>query len=274
MGQRDFYWVIGEGTDIGKTTLATALLRIFNRRRHPAIGFKPYSAVLLSQLADESWEIDPAAGGMIAGLDARKLALSSPLTSADDIECIVPVQYVCHPHFHSALLARTGSRAIGDKALVRSDHHRAFLDRPDIAAFFDRRGIALGEMAAAEHLKLAACPGHSQDEVVRSFDHLTARDGIAAIVCEGIGQFLPVWRDMPVVDHLLHVGMNAVRLFPNIRLSLDGRRYETLQTSKMIDHLLGGGAVSAVLPLAPAAERARVAEEVIETLLSAAGLAR
>jgi hypothetical protein len=272
---QDFYLVIGQGTDVGKTTLATALLRVLNRHRHPAIGFKPYSAILLTPLANAIWEDKPARKGNIIGNDSVNLANASPLTGLEDVECIVPVQYVCHPNYHSAIFARTGSRIIGDRRLLRSDHQGAFLDRPDLAALLDRNGIALDEMARAKHLKLSSCPGHSHDQVDASYRQLASRDPTAAVVCEGIGPFLPLWRGIPVIDHLFFIGMSAVRFFPNIRLSLDGGRHDNLQNGKMIDHLLGrGGGLSAVLPLAPDDERAHVTETVVEGLLQEAKAVR
>lgn len=71
MGQ-NFYWVIGQGTDVGKTTLATALRRILNRRGTPALGVGGLSAPL--PLAP-STEREQVAEEVIDGLlQAAKLA--------------------------------------------------------------------------------------------------------------------------------------------------------------------------------------------------------
>ncbi|MTW23010.1 hypothetical protein [Allochromatium palmeri] len=36
------FWVIGTATNVGKTTVATALIRHLNASGLPALGFKPY----------------------------------------------------------------------------------------------------------------------------------------------------------------------------------------------------------------------------------------
>jgi hypothetical protein len=269
MGQ-DFYWVIGRGTDTGKTTIATALLRSLNRRGYPALGFKPYSAVLLPSLVDAMCEPGSATRGQIAGRDALDLASASPLTGAADVECTVAVQYVCYPSYRSAMIARIGSAAIDERIILRSDHQRQFLDRPDIAALFEAGGIAMSKMAWADHLKLSGCPANSQEQVGKSFRRLAARDGVTAVVCEGIGQFLPLWRGMPTVDHLFYIDMSSVRFFPNIRLDLKVDQYETLYAAKMIDHIVNRNVgLFTPLPIVRTDFRHLVADELVENLLQA-----
>jgi hypothetical protein len=274
MGQ-EFYWVIGQGTDVGKTTLATALLRILNRRHYPALGFKPYSATLLTSVIDAMCDPDATDKGKLFGSDAVDLATHSPLTGIADVECIVPVQYICYPNFHSAIVARIGSDIIGDRLCLRSDHQRAFLDRSDIVAIFDRNDAPTRDMVSADHLRLSTCPARSQDHVARSYRNLASRDGVTAIICEGVGQFLPLWRGMPVIDHLFYVEMSSVRFFPNIRLDLKVEQHDTLYSCKLIDHVLrGDGGLFELLPMVDTAQRERVAEEVVDNLLRRASPAQ
>jgi hypothetical protein len=272
MGQ-ECYWVIGPRTEVGKTTLAAALLRVLNRRRCGALGFKPYSATLFAGAIERMCDPQSPTKSSLVGKDARTLADSSPLTGVADAECIVPVQYICHPHYHSAMIARIGSRTIDDRRCIKSDDHRDFLARSDVASIFDRNRSSTGDMESSPNLAFSKAPADGRDLVAKSYEALVSRSGVDVVVCEGAGQFLPLWRGAPVVDHILHVDTVAVRLFPNIRLSSDTRQLETLRSGKTIDYILrDAGGVSTVFPMVPTSQRELVAEETVETLMHAAKL--
>jgi hypothetical protein len=271
MGQ-DCYWVIGPRTDAGKTTIATALVRQLNRRGCPALGFKPYSATLLADLVDRIHDPGADAAGRILGEDATSLARSSPLTEVADAECIVPVQYVCHPNYHRAVVARVGSATIGERRILRCDRQGACLGRADVVALFIANGTPIGEMEPADHLMLSTAPSLGGDLVDKSYRLLAARDGVAATVCEGAGPFLPSWSGMPVVDHVVQLDEGVVRFFPNIRLNLAGEQRETLHAARTIERLLAGRqGLSAAFPLVPSDRREPLADEVVERLLDGRG---
>jgi hypothetical protein len=272
MGQ-ELYWVIGSLTNVGKTTIAAALLRILNRRQCPALAFKPYSATLLTTRIDAMCDPDPRTRGYLFGNDAEDLANSSPLTGISDVECIVPVQYICHPHYNNAIVARIGSRIINNRKFFKNDHQREMLSRSDLVSIFDLNDTPIRDMAASDQIKISTFPTNNQEVVESSYRSLASRDRVAAIVCEGVGQFLPLWRGGPTVDHIFHVGINRVRFFPHIRLNLAIERHVSLRSSKTIENILGDcGGVSAVLPLARTSQRELVAEELVEGLLRAAKL--
>lgn len=41
----EIFWVVGSDTSVGKTTLATALIRVLNRLGKTTVGFKPHAGI-------------------------------------------------------------------------------------------------------------------------------------------------------------------------------------------------------------------------------------
>ena len=107
------YWVVGNGTDVGKTTVATALIKVLSARGQRTIGFKPYAASLLHTIIDFMIEKYPKVPCKLFGNDAWELTAASPLTG---LEIIDPDQ----PTVSSPLyLAETGRRAEMAQRIVK-----------------------------------------------------------------------------------------------------------------------------------------------------------
>ena len=87
----EIYWVVGDQTDIGKTTIAAALIRVLNQNQIPALGFKPYGGSNLRDVVDFMLAQFPKSNCAAYGPDALKLTRASPLTSDEHIDLVCPV---------------------------------------------------------------------------------------------------------------------------------------------------------------------------------------
>lgn len=110
MTKTEVYWVIGEDTDCGKTTIATALIRELNRLGISSMGFKPISGILFTEKHDLLNDEFPLSKCGIFGNDALKLCDASPLSTREMLDIVNPSLLLCHDSYDEPLLIRVGSR--------------------------------------------------------------------------------------------------------------------------------------------------------------------
>ncbi len=208
----EVYWIMGDGTGVGKTTLACALIRALNQAGTPSAGFKPYGAMLLENVARLVADLDPSPWRLY-GEDAVALARASPLTSVEMGDIVGPSQFLCHSRWPSALLARTGSMALNNLEYFRSDQAIALEQGLDIQARLEQTGFPLAAAKPLGKLDFFGTASLSPEKQKPAFDYLL-RLGAASIVCEGAGRFIPNWQDCPGVNHVISIAEGRAAFFP------------------------------------------------------------
>ena len=265
----EIYWVIGDATNAGKTTIATALLRVLNREGIPAVAFKPFGGSLLRDLVDLMLARYPDTRCGMFGDDALRLTEASSLTGPDHIDIVSPVQCVYHPNWRSPLLMRTGSAKLGNLTLAHDARRETLLRRADISALLRRARLAGSKPQHFPDVRFAGLPGYAGDAVQRAFAHL-AELAPGAIVCEGAAGFTPAWAGGPGPNHVLLVEGGKVHLQTRVDLPGDteamapvrvvARRLETL-----------GRRVSTPIPVVETSRRNQAAEWTVRRLFDKAG---
>ena len=266
-------WVIGSGTDVGKTTIATAFIRAMNRRGTPTVGFKPYAVSMLKDLIDFMLEKIPGSKCSFFGRDGWELSTASPLTRNELVDTVVPLQLLCHPSWGSNILARTGSVATGDVEYFRSKYAASIQTRPDMVELARKTGLPICEAKIVDPLTILATPPFTPQKQQRSFDHLVGL-GAKCVVCEGGNRFLPVWSGCPYPDHLVVLIDGMVRFYPNFAIGYDVTAVATLSSGNEFLELLdsfGTRYLSLPLYVAESGRRREVADQIVENLIDAAG---
>ena len=82
-------WVVGDNTNVGKTTITAALIRTLNSMGVGTIGYKPYAGARLIDIIDLLQEIS-CGDGQLVGRDARQLVKASPMITTDLLEVVNP----------------------------------------------------------------------------------------------------------------------------------------------------------------------------------------
>ncbi|NIA68917.1 hypothetical protein HBA54_09960 [Pelagibius litoralis] len=209
------YWVVGSGTNIGKTTIATALIRALNGNGERAVGFKPYASSRLYDLIDFMIEVYPRSQCKLFGKDAWRLSTASPLTGADLVDLVVPTQLLSHPTWRSILLMRTGTTQLNNVEFFCSEYGAKLKERSDLRHIIGRTGLPFDSSVLKADIDITYAPCVSPEKQRDAFNALLDI-GVDAVVCEGAGEWLPIWQDCPVVNHVIFVTGGVVNLFPNL----------------------------------------------------------
>jgi len=266
-------WVIGDGTHVGKTTIATAFIRALSRRGIPTVGFKPYASSMLKDVIDFMLEKIPNAKCALFGSDAWELSMASPLTPGELADTVAPAQLLCHPKWGSTILARTGSAATGDVEYFRSGYTASIAERPDIVELARRTGLPFADAPIVEPLNLLATPPSTPQKQQRAFDHLVAL-GARAVVCEGGSRYLPVWPGSPHPDHVVVLLEGMVHLFPSLGVRYDAGAGATVNSIDEFFQLLVRARAkcrSSPLYLVERERRREMADRIVDTLIDDAG---
>jgi hypothetical protein len=264
------FWVLGSGPDVGKTTIASALVRHLNRQGISAVGFKPHAATRLQDIIDLMIENYPRSKCTVYGGDGLTLANASPLTSIDVVDVVNPVHFICYPEWQAVVLARMGSHVLGNVELYRGRSAAGLIERPDIKQLIAKTGLPLRE--ATEASSLSFYMGASYPDVQnRAFAYL-ANTGAHSLVCEGAGGFSPAWQSCPIVNHIFLVSHGQVHLFPRVDLEINCNPKETLRpVSEIVELLKQRNTQVHMLPLflVESTRRDEAAEQIVEKLLRA-----
>ncbi len=274
-------WVIGSGTDVGKTTIATAFIRAMNRRHAPTVGFKPCAVSMLKNTIDFLLEKFPNSKYSFFGSDAWELSMASPLTRSEFVDTVAPLQFLCHPTWESNLLARTGAVATDDVEYFRSNYAASIQARPDIVELARRTGLPICEAKIVDPLTLLELPPLTPQKQQRAFNRLVAL-GAEVVVCEGGGPLLPVWPGCPypddvvvLLDGIVYFFPNlGVRFFPNISVKFDANAGASLNSKSHFLKLLKSTRAkyfSSALYMVESQRRREIADQIAESLISAAG---
>ncbi|MCP9482668.1 hypothetical protein NNA36_11920 [Shimia sp. CNT1-13L.2] len=262
------WWVIGNGMDAGKTTIASTLIQLLDARKS-AIGFKPRAHYRIHKYFEDFFAYSSNERLMNCG-DGYHLSTNSSLSSVDDIELLVPFQMISSMNFKVPYLVRSGSDQIARRTILTSPFLHDFLKTPldantaDPMAFLQHADTRDQEIG----FKFPRSYRQSQDCIEQSFAKLQERQP-AHIVIEGAGQFLPLWRKNTLVNHLVIVGGFEVQLYHNIGLELHWKQPELPQYGHLLPHLTKQQLTkSASIPITTPDRYTAVAKSVLEGLLS------
>ncbi|MBT9288284.1 dethiobiotin synthase [Prosthecodimorpha staleyi] len=207
-------WVTGSGTEVGKTTVAAALVRVLNRRGYPTTAFKPYAAGLLAEMPERQAWRDPALTGPEVGHDAIQLANASPLTFGY-FDLVAPVQFVCFPDFTKTVMARAGSTLLDNRRYFRPEVPLEIADPDARAALVESLGLALADAVPLPGLNFRDAGKIAPDLPVAAFRRLL-RLRPHTIVIEGATKFIPSFRGGLPIDHLVYLERPAITVHPAV----------------------------------------------------------
>lgn len=217
----EVFWVVGVNTDVGKTTMASALIRFLNKAGRKAVGFKPHAGVGFVDQIDFIAKHYPNTDARIFGSDALELARSSPLTDESMVEIIAPSYRIALPYDRLPFLARVGAKRLGNRRFFRMNGADEFIQRPDV-----RRLVDLFDIPFVEAKSISGRTGLSYidlllpEERTKSLNYLLGL-GADATVFEGAGFNLPVWSGSPPANHILVVYGMWIALYPNVNFQFD-----------------------------------------------------
>jgi hypothetical protein len=221
------YWVIGEATNSGKTTIATSLIRVLNSLGKPTIGFKPLAGIRFSQSKDLLInEIPYSDCGMFGG-DALKLCDASPLTNRGMLDIINPRLLLFKDNILEPLLIRIGSKKLNNLDYFRGEFLEEFLKDDENKQVFKQSLLPID------------CPMRSVENVSHkeaALKYIFAL-GPDVVVMEGAGPFLPVWAGSHFVNNILMLTDGKIYFLKNINLKLNLKHNEKVHVKMFFRHL-------------------------------------
>lgn len=220
----EIFWVVGSDTSVGKTTLATALIRVLNRLGKKTVGFKPHAGINFVEHLGVMEEAYPRSASRLFGTDTLGLACSSPLTSEELVEVINPSQRLHYPSRSHTVLSRIGSGILGNRKFFRSESAASFSQRPDIKRLTKIFGLPFDEAVTLESSVSSAHIDLMLPDVrTKSFEYLCDL-GADAVVLEGAGGYLPVWQNCPMPKHIFALIGDFICFFPNVDIEIGAQQ--------------------------------------------------
>lgn len=265
----EMWWVIGTGTDAGKTTVAAALVDILSEQGSTA-GFKPRANSRFHKYVEEFLTHPADTTKMVCG-DARSLITFSNVCSPDDIEVVVPFQMLSSDNWQTTYLTRLGSDAIGSRELYygTSDSDEVFFP-PIYGTMASPFAFLPSDQPPIRKFNWREVGALSNECIHRSYQHLMKREP-SFLVCEGAGGYLPIWSQQPVVDHIVLVGDFKVTLFPNCQLQMryDGSQLPTFQAIAPKLNEIKAKSKTIRLPFAHPDDQHEAAKQTLQSLMRA-----
>jgi dethiobiotin synthetase len=242
-------WVVGDNTNVGKTTISAALIRVFNQMSVDTIGFKPYAGARLMDVIDLLQDI-ASGDGQLVGRDARQMAKASPLITTDLLEVVNPSWRLSYPVRDASIFVRKGSSQIGQREIKCSEHKKSLWTRRDMLELNRVIHLPIENMRAT--YKVSADKIDFEDQAVQaaSFDRLLQLKP-QVVVCEGAGRLLPVWSNGPIAKHLFFVLAGELHFFPNvgIRVSMAPDVFRPITVAALTGHLNSRAIQKAPIPI-------------------------
>jgi hypothetical protein len=261
-------WVVGENTNVGKTTISSALIRVFNEMGVDTIGFKPYAGARLMDVIELLQEI-ASGDGQLVGRDARQMAKASPLMTSDLLEVVNPSWRLTHPVRDASVFVRKGSAQIGRRDFQCIDHCKSLWSRQDMLEL--NRVIHLPVENMLTSVVTSADKMDFSDQAVQmeSFERLLELKP-QVVVCEGAGRLLPIWANAPVAKHLFFVTAGELHFFPNvgIRTSKAQDFFEPLTVTAITGHLNGRPSQKAPIPIAEPSRLEGVMDDFVRSFVA------
>lgn len=230
-------WVVGDNTNVGKTSISTALIRQLNAVNNKAIGFKPYAGGRLIDIVDLLEEI-AVNDQLLVGRDACKLAKASPLTPTHFQELINPSWRITYPSRDDCMFIRKGSSQIGQRHFYHTKNTAGFLDRDDFKELNKKILLPVKGIRTLENLPADSIDALEQSVQKESYLQLLALRP-DSIVCEGAGRLLPYWETAPPVRHIFLVSKGNLYLFPRVNLDFSQKTDPRIRSVPTIAAIMG-----------------------------------
>ena len=227
----DIYWVIGEATNCGKTTIASSLIRVLNTLSKKTIGFKPLAGIRFSESRDLLInEIPFSECGMFGG-DALKLCDASPLSDRGMLDIINPTLLLFNNNLLETLLIRSGSNKLNNLVYYRDEFLEGFLKHDENKQVFKQA------------LLPTKCPMRSDENVTHietaietALEYILAL-GPDAVVMEGAGPYLPVWAGSHFVKNILLLIDGKIHFLKDINLKVNLKHNQKVHVKLFLRHL-------------------------------------
>ena len=215
---QEIYWVVGTGTNVGKTTIASALIKVLNESGIPSVGFKPFGALRVKESIEFMLEFYPGSNCLLFGSDAQKLTRASPLTDEKTwADVVAPYYSLFNTRAADPILMRTGSYCLQNVEYFTAVRNANLLRRADYRRLFEKCGLPY-EQAKTFDPRVEDADEFSRGKVIRAFDRLLTLNP-KAIVCEGASAYLPFWRDGPLPNHVFVVTHDLVHFYRDMKIN-------------------------------------------------------
>lgn len=211
-------WVVGDDTNVGKTTVSVALIRSLNQLGQPTVGFKPYAGARLLDIVPLLEEIANGDGFWV-GRDARKLVEASPLLTKDLLEIVNPSWRISYPSRDVGLFIRKGSALLENRRFRCTRSAESIWKRPDFVSLSRSIQLPIQDMNIIDDAVTDRLDFDEQRVQSASFDILKSLNP-AFVVCEGAGRLLPVWFGAPSAQHLFLVSAGMLKFFPDVNITV------------------------------------------------------
>lgn len=255
-------WVVGDNTNVGKTTISAALIRALNRLGCPTVGFKPYAGTSLQDVIALLQEI-ARGDGYLVGRDARQLLAASPMLTEDMLELVNPSWRISHPTRGVGVSIRKGSAAIGMRYFRHTENANALLSRPDFLRL--NESMRLPHSEPVKDMDPDAIDFADQTVQAASFARLMALKPVS-VVCEGAGRLLPVWQGAPAARHVFLISGGGLYFFANLNLQVSPNqgRWGPCTLQAVAPQLKAARPVRADIPIASPESLAQVMDEFVD----------
>lgn len=237
----ELFWVVGDGTDVGKTTVAAALVRLLNKRGRRTIAFKPYALTRFSSAVDFLIRECPPEKARLFGSDSLELAMSSPHTTAEMADLIAPCNAFSFPTWSFKFLIRVGSARTGNLRYFTSARARELLHRSDFQALMKRIHLPLDKAEIIAERDMALAPSLFSKAKSVAFDQLRQMQP-DAIVFEGAGELLPIWRGGPTVNHVITLSGGQISFCLNLDTNFQPKNQRRVPLALLAPHIDASGA--------------------------------
>jgi hypothetical protein len=217
----DIYWIVGYSTDVGKTSVATTLIKLLNSEGKPTVGYKPFGASMLPGDLEFILANYPNPHSKLFGGDCKKLADSSPLTTQEHLDIIAPLCLLCSPYgpagTNTAIIIRVGAKLLGDVSYYVHSSALEYHKREDVKKFMQHIELPINCATVHEYAdmnKFLFLPRASelQNKALKYLEGL----GAESIVCESAGGRLPMWKDSPPTNHIFFIEGGRLYLYHGI----------------------------------------------------------
>ena len=212
MNRVEIYWVVGESTDCGKTTISCGLIRYLNSIGKSALGFKPFAGARILQGLDRFKE--DLSRHEIVGNDGVRLCAASGLLDSSMYDVANPHFLFFRNNILEPVLSRTGSKCLKnsfyskleffDVCMKNNKIKDALSNFPQLSeASYFHGSVDFEQQAEAAYRLLLERRPHS-------------------LVIEGAGPFLPFWRkkSRQQVDHVLVILRGRAFFFENVNMNV------------------------------------------------------
>lgn len=223
----DIYWIIGEATNCGKTTIASSLIRVLNALGKKTIGFKPFAGIRFSQSRDLLINEIPFSDCGMFGSDALKLCDASPHSDRGMLDIINPSLLLFKDSILEPLLIRIGSKKLNNLVYYGGEFLEGFLKDDGNKQIF----------------KQSLLPTKCPMRYVENVSHIDAALkyifalGPDVVVMEGAGPFLPVWAGSHFVNNILMLTDGKILFLKDINLKLNIKHNEKVHIKIFLQHL-------------------------------------